>query len=468
MREVAPAAPGRYGEPQHHTGAATVRDVRPVAAILPWGILEDFIEPLGISLEEFCREFTGSYVFGYAAALRQAGVRVVLFYVSCRVTTPVRRVHGPTGATICVLPAPRIYRALRQRVRNPHGRSVRGMFGPLSGLRHLLVPGLAVVRETILYFETPIAGLLEEIRRERCTAVLCQEYEYPRFDVCVALGRVLRVPVFATFQGGDYHRSRIEGVVRPITLRACQGLIIASRVEANRVRARYGVSAARIAAIPNPVDSEVWKPSDQRAARAKLGIPAAARVIVWHGRVSIRKKGLDTLLAAWQQLAPRRAGQDVRLVLVGTGSDADDLRRMIANAGTDGIVWIDRFLQERTVLNEYLGAGDVYAFPSRHEGFPVAPVEAMACGLPVVAADARGVADILADGEASGGVIVPHDDAAALAQALGRFVEGEAWCREMGARARHTVVTRFSPDAVGRQLRAVLFAERRRDHQVVR
>jgi starch synthase len=427
---------------------------------LPWGILEDFIEPLGVSLDEFCAEFTGSYAFGYAGALRRAGVRVVLVYVSRRVAAPVRRLHAPTGATIVVLPAPRVYRALRGRVRNTHARSVRGMFGDVSGTRRLLFPALALLRETILYFETPIKDLVEAIRRERCTAVLCQEYEYPRFDVCVALGRALGLPVFATFQGGDYQRSRLERLLRPIALRGCAGLIIASRAEVARVRARYGVAAAKIAAVANPVDAELWKPLDRRAARAKLGIPTSARVVVWHGRVAIWKKGLDTLLEAWRQLVTRHAGHDLRLVLVGTGQDADGLRRMIADAPGGTVTWVEQFLQDRSALRTYLAAGDVYAFPSRHEGFPVAPIEAMACALPVVAADARGVAEVLADGEASGGVLVPRDDPRALALALGRFVAGDEWCREMGERARRTVLARYSPDAVGGQLRAALYGTR--------
>ena len=432
-----------------------LRGQRPTVALMPWGILDDFIEPLGISLEAFCREFTGSYAFGYADALQQAGVRVVLIYVSRRITSPIRCRHGATGATLCILPAPRIDRALRRRVRAPRARTVRGMFGALTGFRRLLFPALAVLRETILYLETPVRSLAAELRRERCTALLCQEYEYPRFDVCAALGRLLRLPVFATFQGGDYQRSRIEAYLRPITVRGCAGLIIASRAEATRVRARYGVSPARIAAVANPIDPTVWRPFDRGAARDRLSIPAAARVVAWHGRVSMWKKGLDVLLDAWRLLRTEVAG-DLRLILVGTGVDADRLRRMLGDPAGQGIIWIDDFLQDRDAVRQYLAAADVYAFPSRHEGFPVAPIEAMACGLPIAAADARGVADILADGEASGGVMVPREDPRALARALRRFVEDEQWCRRMGDRARHNVLTRFSTEAVGGQLRAVL------------
>jgi len=155
------------------------------------------------------------------------------------------------------------------------------------------------------------------------------------------------------------------------------------------------------------------------------------------------------LLEAWSTLRSELPHEDIRLVLIGAGHDGDKLRHLIATSGRGDILWIEEFLQDRNRLRSYLGAGDVYVFPSRHEGFPVAPIEAMACGLPIVAADARGVAEILSDGENSGGVLVPVQDARALADGLARFVADRSWCREMGARARQTVLARFSPDAVG-------------------
>jgi glycosyltransferase involved in cell wall biosynthesis len=61
-------------------------------------------------------------------------------------------------------------------------------------------------------------------------------------------------------------------------------------------------------------------------------------------------------------------------------------------------------------MRQYLSVADVYVFPSRHEGFPVAPLEAMACGLPIVAAYAPGICDILSEGEESGGLVVPTNN----------------------------------------------------------
>jgi glycosyltransferase involved in cell wall biosynthesis len=435
-------------------------DSSPTVALLPFGnVIEDFLDSLGISLESFCREFTGSWMFGYVDALQRAGVRTVLICMSARLTKPAKFTHGPTGATVHILPALKSYRLLQAKMTRPsgpYGRNVRQAFGEVLGSRRLFRPALAALNEAVLYLVTPPRLLVRVLRQEKCTALLCQEYEYPRFDVCVLLGRLLGLPVFAAFQGGDYQRKRLERFSRPLAMRYCAGLIIASEAEVARVRAKYDVSSAKIASIFNPVDPEIWSPADRDAARAKLGIPPAARVAVWHGRVSIHSKGLDTLLDGWRRACARRHHPDLRLILIGNGNDGERLRRLITEGGVPNVVWVQQFLNDRAILREYLAAGDVYVFPSRHEGFPVAPLEAMACELPVVAADASGVAEILAGGEASGGVIVPRENAEALALAIGRFFDDLAWSRDMGHKARLRVHQSFAPGVVGRQLRAFL------------
>ena len=86
----------------------------------------------------------------------------------------------------------------------------------------------------------------------------------------------------------------------------------------------------------------------------------------------------------------------------------------------------------------------------------MAPLEAMACGLPIVATDVEGIPDILDRGEASGGLVVPRNNAVELALALDRVLDDKAWSRELGKRARCRVEACFSLEAVGGQLRAFL------------
>ena len=103
-------------------------------------------------------------------------------------------------------------------------------------------------------------------------------------------------------------------------------------------------------------------------------------------------------------------------------------------------------------MRAILSAADVYAFPSRHEGLPVAPLEAMACGLPVVGADANGVEDVVGDT----GIVVPRGDADALAAALRELlIDGERRA-ELGQRARRRVETHFALRPIGAALRSFL------------
>jgi starch synthase len=419
----------------------------PTVALLPWGdVFEDWLMPLGVTEDEFCETFTGSWMFGYVDALRTAGVHTVIVCFTAAVRTPVRRVHGPTGAAIRFLPAPATFRAVRRRMLDE----------PLSGRRDPRSVGGALLRQLVPFLATPPVLLARVLRAEGCAAILCQEYETPRFDVCVLVSRLLGVPAFATFQGGDYRASRLEGAARPWTIRAADGLIVASTPEERRLVSRYRVPEARIARVFNPVDTRFWRPEERASARAGLGLPPEATVVVWHGQVQVHRKGLDVLLDAWERVTAERPRRDLRLRLVGTGEDAPGLERRIAAAGLRGVERVDRWVSDRAEVRRLLQAADVYAFPSRHEGFPVAPVEAMACGLPLVAADAYGIPDILERGELDGGVVVPRQDAQALAAALGRLVDDEALRLELGRRARERVERSFSLEAVGAELGAVL------------
>jgi glycosyltransferase involved in cell wall biosynthesis len=79
------------------------------------------------------------------------------------------------------------------------------------------------------------------------------------------------------------------------------------------------------------------------------------------------------------------------------------LRQRIVAMQLQGVLWLDEFVRDRFEIRRYLSAAAVYTSPSRYDGFPGAPIEAMSCGLPVVAAATNGVPDSLEGGEASGG-----------------------------------------------------------------
>src|SRR5207253_10735179 len=132
--------------------------------------------------------------------------------ISARVETPTRLLHKPTGAQICILPAPRLYRAIRKTIVDPYAETVDEAVGEVRGVRRAW---FAMLKNIGPYMATPLRLLAREIKQEGCAAILCQEYENPRFDACVLVGKWLGRPVFATFQGGDCQFSRLERLVRP-------------------------------------------------------------------------------------------------------------------------------------------------------------------------------------------------------------------------------------------------------------
>lgn len=438
--------------------------VKPTIALLPYAdLIDDFLASLNISLETFCQEFLGSWMFGYVDALNRVGVRTVLFCMSTQVEKPCRFIHQPTGTPICVLPPWRIYRfyrRIRLKLLRDYGVQEGETFKNFQDSNPLRKSVLSVLKNLVQsggsYLATPLDLLAKELRKENCQAILCQEYEYARFDSSVLLGKSMGLPTYATFQGCDRPRSWIEVPGRYLAFHSCAGVIVASQTEAARIRHRYGISPSKIARIFNPLDVAAWQPQDQATARNSLGIPGNAEVVVWHGRIDIEDKGLDILLEVWQQICRDRPDRDLRLLILGTGIDADLFQERMEGMALRGILWLNEFVCDRTVIQHYLSAANIYAFPSRKEGFPVAPIEAMACRLPLVAADASGIADILEGGEDSGGIIVPRGDAAALAIALGRLLDDPGWSRELGDRARDRVERCFSPEVIGKQLRDVL------------
>ncbi len=425
-----------------------------IVALIEWShLIEDFLGNIGISLKDFTEQMTGGWLFGYIEALKLQNVTTVLICFSAEAKTTQRFIHKPTGATICVLPAPCMYRYIRKRILNPYTTIIEEAAGNVSGLKRYWYIFLLKIAG---YTSTPVYNLAKEIRKQQCNRILCQDYEHPRFDVCALLGKIMRIPVYATFQGGNWQLSSIERFVRPITLQWSKGLVVASGMEIKRLEKAYRLPAVNIERIFNPVDLSMWMGPDKKTAREQLQIEPGIRVVVWHGRIDYYRKGLDILLDAWEQMTLGNPDHTHQLLLVGSGNNADLLVQRLINK-PKGVTWISRYINDRKEMYNYLKSADIYVFPSRNEGFPVAPLEAMACGLPLIATDAPGISDILKNGEKSGGIVLPINNSLALTTTLTRFINDPPLCDHLGKLALQNVQENFSLEAVGKQLSKFLF-----------
>jgi glycosyltransferase involved in cell wall biosynthesis len=187
-----------------------------------------------------------------------------------------------------------------------------------------------------------------------------------------------------------------------------------------------------IEVLPTGVDLDRFRPGDGAAARRALGLGAGDRVLLYVGRLD-REKNLEFLLDA----VARVTTPEARLLLVGRGTQGPALRRAADAAGLGSRVEL-RGGSPPTGLPAYYRAADAFVFASTSETQGLAVLEAMACGLPVVAVRASGIEEIVTDGVS--GLLVP-EDAAAFAGAVDQILADGHLRAKLGLGAREAAST---------------------------
>lgn len=207
---------------------------------------------------------------------------------------------------------------------------------------------------------------------------------------------------------------------------------------------RYRVPARRIAVIPNAVDSEVFSPDPE--------LQASDPTILFIGRL-VEDKDPMTLLAGLKQVAaqiPR-----ARFLLVGRGPLAP---KVAAYLKAHDLAARTSLIPGASDLRPYLRQAWVLALPSLREASPHVIIEAMAAGLPVVATRVGGIPELVVEGPAGTGLLVPPRDPQALAGALVQLLGNKELCREMGQRARERAAAQHAPREMVRRTEAVFLA----------
>jgi D-inositol-3-phosphate glycosyltransferase len=218
---------------------------------------------------------------------------------------------------------------------------------------------------------------------------------------------------------------------------------------------RMGADNARICVIPPGVDLTRFTPRDGAEARTRLNLPDEP-LVLFVGRID-QVKGIDTLLEGFRLLIDRSSSEMIpRLVFIGGSLDevdgqvvpGDDLMPVVARAEALGIRdhILFRGSEPQEILPDYYSAATVAAVPSRYESFGLVAVEAMACGLPVVASRAGGLKFTVE--EDISGLLVPASDPSALADGLLRVIADRDLRSSLRVGARQTAI-RFSWQSIG-------------------
>jgi len=181
---------------------------------------------------------------------------------------------------------------------------------------------------------------------------------------------------------------------------------LAELVEASGILGEH----SELRVIPNGVDTTVFAPGDRQEAREQLGLPQDRTILLFAAR-SLRGsafKGFGVLASALESIAHDARATD--LLLVGLGEESSESH--IAGIETRFLPFVD---DPNDVARHYRAA-NLYVHPARAENLPLAIIESMACGTPVVASRVGGIPEIVVDGQT--GLLSAVDDASALAEAV--------------------------------------------------
>jgi glycosyltransferase involved in cell wall biosynthesis len=251
------------------------------------------------------------------------------------------------------------------------------------------------------------------------------------------------IPIVLSKRMGSYISKK--DIFHRYTYRHVHRVLAISNVIHRNVLATTPIAPDRVVTFYDAVDLRKFQtsPGQRQSIRKMFGVPDQTVVIGFVGRMS-PGKGHEELLHSAGLLRDR--GRDVRFLVVGDASHGEEEYARSIRTLAQTLDLEDRvtFAGYRTDIPALMASFDVLAFPSHAESFGVVLIEAMAMGLPVVSTNNDGVVDIVVDGQS--GIMVPRQDARALADGLERLIVDPDLRVRMGGMGRIRVEELFDQE----------------------
>lgn len=205
-------------------------------------------------------------------------------------------------------------------------------------------------------------------------------------------------------------------------LKGADKILAVSSYTRNRLIKEQNLDPAKIALLPNTFDTSRFQIATKpKQLLQRYGLTKERKIILTVARLdnTERYKGYDRILSALPHI--RQQIPEVHYILVGKGSDRPRIEQLIADLNLEDCVTLAGFVSDEE-LNDHYNLCDVFAMPSKGEGFGIVYLEALACGKPTLGGDRDGAIDALCHGEL--GVLVNPDDLDAIAQNLIQILQG--------------------------------------------
>lgn len=312
--------------------------------------------------------------------------------------------------------------------------------------RYPLAPNIPLIFQSWLQF-IAVDQFLRRLHRGHQIDAINAHWVYPDGVAAARMAERIGRPILLTALGSDINLSGEFPRRRHQILRALETAGGASGVSRALVARLIALGALphRTHHLPNGVNKEIFAPASPKEREVlchELGLNPSRRYLIFVGRLH-PVKGLANLVDALSLLC--NEGQlDFDTLLIGSGELERELKAAISERGLGDLVRLVGNVPHATVRN-WLRIGEAFCLPSLMEGMPNVVLEALACGLPIVASRVGAIPDVV---NAESGILVSPGDPTALAQAIGQ-VMGRTWdrgriARDAGTADWQEVATQYS------------------------
>jgi len=260
---------------------------------------------------------------------------------------------------------------------------------------------------------------------------LVAQYAFPDGFVAAFVASLLRCPYFVQVVGSDIRLLSPGPKMTLVSwaLSNATGVICVSKDLEMRTKI---IGARRTRVIPTPIDLSIIRQG--RVTHRQLRLVTVANLVPL--------KAIDLLIRALRD-APR-----AELIVIGRGPEKERLETLARELGLSDLVRFTGFIPQKEVA-EYLLSSSIFVLPSLSEGLPRSLLEAMACGMFIIATRVGGVPDAVTDGQ--NGFLIPPNDVRALAQAIQKALENPELVEKVGNRNKLAMV-RYDVDVIGREI----------------
>lgn len=261
-------------------------------------------------------------------------------------------------------------------------------------------------------------NLILEVIRAKPDLILCGHLNFS--PVAFWIHRLTKIPYWILVYGTDAWDVQDQGKIK--ALHAADKIISISSYTRDRIIKEQGVPADKFSILPVTFDAQRFKISPKPAYLLhRYGLDLKQPILLTVGRLasSDRYKGYDQILHALPKIC--LSIPNIHYIIVGKGDDRSRLEQLIHQLQLQDCVTLAGFIPDRELCDHY-NLCDVFAMPSKGEGFGIVYLEALACGKPALGGNQDGAIDALCQGEL--GALVDPDDVDAIAQTLIQILHG--------------------------------------------